>query len=370
MENNQFSDPSSGVPKPIGTGEGESPLQNIPMQNITMQTMESDIKSMKENGGTQPTPYIPNTNTQPAMGGNNAFIPQQMNNDQFLNQQPPTPSKEQFQESTLPPEQPKKSSRGLFVGIITFLVVVGFGLAGYFFVYPYFVNPSSDGQEQTPVASEQPAVIPQESIAPQEPAVSTPTSTPTSTETSAPVELIHKSLFKNPADITSEISLASLSFGSYSSSIENATADVSLFKEIVFRNDGKVISFSDLMSIIAPKTFLDVATEFNPDATFFAYTNSDGTWPGVIAKIKTGAQIDGIKTKMAAFETSEEFKNFFLSDPGTAKGWNNGKIGTFISRYNSFSKKGASFNYVWANDTLVISTNYSGIQEALKRLGL
>jgi len=365
MENNTFPNSPSGETKPSGTNEGGVPLQNIPAENVTMQTMNSDIKSMKENGGGAPTPYMPKQNGVVIPGQNNG------------GSQPPTPLQtENFQGDSFPPQGPKKSGKGALVGIISFLVVVGLGLAGYFFIYPLFEDngttppPTTNQNEPQDQASITPTSTSETNVPPVTESSTPITSAPTSTEPQTPPEIIHASLFKNSADVTAEISLSSLTLGTYKSSIENATADVPLFKEIIFRSDNKVLSFDELMQFLAPQTFTDTKTDFNQDVTFFTYTDSDGTWPGFVVKLSPTSNKDALQTKIKTLESNGESKNLFFSDPGIIGEWNDGKVGTFSGRYSQFSLKGASFNYFFTNNSLVVSTNYLGAKEALNRLGL
>ncbi len=349
MENNQFPNQPSGGPKPLGTGEGEVPLQNIPVENITMRTMDSDVKSIKENGGGNPTPYIPKQNIPPQN------IP--MGGDQF-------PPAQNIGGNSFPNEEPKKN-KGVLIGIISFLVVIGLGLLGYFFVYPIFKNnppPKPEVKQQTPPPA------PDNKVEKPLPPV---TEKPTSTEPQKPPQIIHSSLFKNPADVSSEISLSSVTLGAYQSSLQNTTADVPLFKEIVFKGgDNNIIPFASLMEVIAPQTFSAIRDSFNQDATFFTYTDSKGTWPGLLVNLKPGITASNVQSAIKSMEQNGEAKNFFLTDPGTATGWSDGTVGSFSARYTKFSKDGASFNYFFANNTLVISTNYLGAKEALLKLGL
>ena len=109
---------------------------------------------------------------------------------------------------------------------------------------------------------------------------------------------------------------------------------------------------------------------FNPDFTFFTYTNASGTWPGFVLKLATGTTADSAKTAIKKIEMNNELNTLFLVDPGAPKTWKDGKFGTFSGRYLTYSLLGASLNYGWNGDTLIVSTNYAGAQEAAKRTGL
>ncbi|MDO8557143.1 MAG: hypothetical protein Q7R98_01630 [Candidatus Jorgensenbacteria bacterium] len=388
MENNTF--PGGGIPqsksptvptptRSIGTGEGEVPLAP-PIQNVTMRTMGSDIKSMQQSGGGAPTPYTPQVSSMPPRPPAPPAPPTNLPSGQFgapqfgggIPQRPPvvTPPSIRPQPqapqpmpptSQFPPEAPKKSGHAAVTGIIVFLVIVALGLAGYFFVYPY-LSPS------TPVVTPPAAVT-------TPPPVTTPevTQQPIVPPPEVPT---HSSLFNIAADATTEAQLRQLTPDTLKTAIQFSTAEVPILKEIVIRTGepdggGTIEPFNRLAQMFAPLTFNpEIVKSFESDFTFFIYTDKTGSWPGIIAKPKADATIATLKTSVQNIETSGEAKGFYLSDPGTTTGWKDGKINSLVTRYASFSQTGASFNYAWLpNNSLLMSTSYTGMKEAVNRLG-
>ncbi len=74
---------------------------------------------------------------------------------------------------------------------------------------------------------------------------------------------------------------------------------------------------------------------------------------------------------MTSIELSANIPELYLSDIApSAAGFKDGlKIGNLNARYLAFGAPGASFNYVWLNNHLVVSTSFNGFREALKLLG-
>lgn len=334
----------------LGTGEGESPLATPPAPSIDMRTMSSDVKSIEESGGGVPRPYVP----PPPMPGSSP--------------KPETPKEESFAPpgiatAEMPPTPPAsfptatggtpKSKKTLFGVVVIVLLIAGFAAVGYYFVYPYlFAN--------APVT---PAPTPETPLP--TPPVNPPA--PTS-ETPPPQGITHISFFKTAADTVQTPTLATLEPGGLG--ILFSTAAVPTLTEVIFRgSDGNVLSFSQIVSMLAPTTFTaDVTKSFEDDATFFTYANGKGTWLGIIAKAKPDAALGTLETNVAKIEQSSEVNNFFLTNPGTPGVWKDGTTSGVTSRYITFSLAGAGFNYGWSGNFLVVSGSYDGFKEALKRL--
>jgi hypothetical protein len=188
---------------------------------------------------------------------------------------------------------------------------------------------------------------------------------------SAPAaSLIHSSLFKSAADATADVTLSDLGVSAYRTSVEFTTVEVPVLNEVVFKkSDGEVASFSDVLGFLLPGLFsADLNQSFEADFTFFTYADSKGTWPGFVVNLKNGVTSADVQTGVAGLESSENIANLFLTSPGNQSSWKSGTVEGVSNRYLAFGLSGASLNYGWLGDSLVVSTSFPGFQEALKRL--
>ncbi|MFA6407547.1 MAG: hypothetical protein WCV80_02475 [Candidatus Paceibacterota bacterium] len=359
----------------IGTGEGEVPLAKIPTEP-TMRTMASDVASIKETGGGEPRPYIPKEippsfpdMSQPVTPKKDfvvppvipAFVPPQEMGAVSI----PTP------QGTSGESGKGKSKSGIFIGIAVFVTLVGLAAIVYFFVIPKFTTTPVETPTATPVIPpiEVPEIIETATTTEQEPII--PPVPPTSESSQLPTVDTHSSLFKNSADLTSEVTLTEVTMDSVKKSLEASVVEVPVLREIVFKNStGKVYALSALLPLFSSSTFTTSTNAlFAPDATFFTYADSKGVWPGFVLRLATGADSTVAKTDIKKLEVGNEFASFFLTDPGTGQAWKDGKVGTTTARYAPFSKTGIAFSYVWFENNLIVSTSYAGAQAASKKLG-
>ncbi len=354
------------------------------MPDVDVRTFGSDVKSMAESGGGAPKSYQP---AAPAPVASQP-IPQQEEKKSF-SEVFETPGGMSPMPAEMPPAGMQefgaapKSKKGLFVGILVLIVVVGLGAIGYFYIYPTFFG-TSEIETPPPVTQEPETQAPTPPIVPQVPVVgetTTTTSTATTTEETpveepgVPVVLEYKSLFKTSADISTKIVLSPINAESYRGSLEFSTAQVPILKEVIWKfGDGEsdFTTFNQFSSLLVPDFLNDgsgiLSGSFNPLFTFFTYTNDKGTWPGYIASLNSNAVSD-IKDKVKnSLEASTGIKNLYLTDPGTAAAWKSGTTEGVSNRYSAYTLSGAGLNYGWLNDTLVVGTSYAGFQEALKRL--
>ena len=356
----------------IGTGEGEVPLAKVPSAPM-MRTMASDVASIKETGGGEPRPYIPKEippafaeTPTPASPKKDFVVPSVI--PAFV---PPQP--EMGNVSIPTPQGPvgepgkKKSKSGLFVGIAVFVTLVGVAAIVYFFVIPKFTTAPVETPVATPTSIE---TVPAPEVATtteQQPTIPPPVSeTP-----KLPTIDVHASLFKNSADLTSEVTLTEVTMDSVKKSLEASVVEVPVLREVVFKDStGKVYAFSTLLPLFASSTFTASTNAFfAPDATFFTYADSKGVWPGFVLKLAAGADLTSAIADIKKLEGNNEFASLFLVDPGVTQSWKDGKVGTTTARYAPFSKTGIAFSYVWFENNLVVSTSYAGAQAASKKLG-
>jgi len=356
MADYQFPGQNQWSEKPaIGTGEGESPLAPAPQNEITMRTMASDVASMKEMGGGDPRPYTPSVTP----------IPQTppIQNSPATPAAPTTVNQTQITEPPVVPLPPKKSGN-VFIVLAVIIIIIGLGTIGYFYVYPKLISTDTQEvvvEEPKPQEPEMPAII----------ATTTPEAS-TSTIEVPPVSGLgsHISLFKTPADFSSEITLAAETITAVKDALKGATVEVPVFKETVFKSvDGKILGQSKLIPLFLP-SFITASSSplFDEDFTLFTYTDQKGVWPGIIlnAKIETLASAQEEAKKI---EANLDWRSLFIVDPGKEQTWKDGKVGTTAARYISFATKGNALSYTWFNNTLLISTSYQGAQDAAKKLG-
>ncbi len=393
----------SGRIDPPANQQGGSVSPQPPV-NLDARTMASDIKSIQESGGSFPRPYAPQPPSkeekqepmpQPKEEGGRkeqvftpppAQPPQQTANSPFpprSSQQPPQqpPQKPQTPPQQIPepiPPTPKSGKKGLFVGLIVFLIIVGLAAVGYFFVYPLFQSDEAVVVPSvTPSATEEtPTVIPEETSAEELTPAST-SSEPSETATSTPPESTtpepelgaHVSPFKQVPDLKPEVSIATFSTSALHTVLQFDAVETPVFREVIIKDAGdKLLTTRRLMTILAPQTF-DEATQdlFSLDPTIFVYTNSAGSWPGVILALEDGVSLETTKQKISVLEQQNEIPSFFLADPGTPGTWADGKAGTLPYRYLDFGN-GARFHYLWLGNSLIFSTSYDGFKAALNRL--
>ncbi len=258
-----------------------------------------------------------------------------------------------------PSEAVKKPDGKLWVilGGIIVLLIVG-GLVFFFFLKPLIfpvteVNPVPTGAV-TPPPSE--------------------TSTPLVTETSTPEAVFKHQSFFNPAPTLSETVAVTTALADLTAAIQKATSDsqpAGTVKELIMATDK--VGASNFLSVVLP----DLDTKFTDanlekDFTAFAYYDANGVWPGYVLKLKDKADLAQAKSTIAAIEKSVNLINFYLVSPGAPKS-STFKDGAPVKdnpvRYLSYTKAGASFNYAWLGNNLVISTSYLGFKEAVKLLG-
>lgn len=382
MANDNFN-AGFGAGTPIGTGEGESPMVANPVgsPNTGVRTMNSDLGAIKS--GETPKPYTPAT---PAPGANpvppsgmatkntgsapSSFDLPQMD---FGPTTPPTigaPGSGTSSPSPMPIPK-KKGGKGLFVGIITVIIVVGLALLGYFVIYPmFFAAPTFQPSATTQTPSETPSV-------PATPATSTenPVSTATSSAvatTTAPSAPAHVSLFKTSPEGT--LTAATVTTGAGLSGLSISTTGGPKLIEINYADQsGQPIGFSSIMQTVFGLNFSSssvLGSAWNDQGTAgFVYVDASGTpWLGFVTAINSNASLAAVKSAFAqSFEAASGWSGAFASDPGTAGTWKSGTTDGVANRYLTFSS-GMSLNYGWSGNDLVISTSYAGFKDALSKL--
>lgn len=335
-----------------------------PPPEINIRTMKSDIESLRQTGGTGPTPK--------------PFVPPELTREIPIPTPPPsriTPSDFTAPKPTVPQntaaaklknvieeEAPTaKTGAKKVVAVIGGLVLaIAAAVAGYLYVFP-FLFPTQ------PPAS---------------PAAPAPPSTQEPRETSAPLvipgpatpALTHKSLLQptsppSGAQFSTTLDLAN--FKSLLSEEAQKSSTIDTLTEIVFEDTNGQIPASTLMPVILPDfSSTVVANLFEKDYTIALYRDNNGVWPVYLLKLSAKSNPAEAQTEISKLETSTDLANLFLSDPGTpnSAGFKSGQASGLMTRYLTFAQKGAGLNIAWSKNTLILSTSYNGLKKAISSL--
>lgn len=350
--------------------EVKNEVPTPPPAKVSVRTMQSDIKSIQEDGGQMPKPYIAEINQQPKEK-------EETSASKEVSFQAPMfgagvsgysgPEEPMFQAKTpspLPPGKktasteknakiPQKGSKTLIMilGIVVLAAILGIG--GYYLA----TNTKGKKTASSPVVP----ALPETEIV-----------VPALEETPPPAT--HISLF-NALVVQEERVIPVLTLENINNALIAVanTTPADSFKEVVLRGENQsLIGFSKFIPVILPELKSeDVAGLFEEDFTAVVFSSLNGQWPGYIVKLKSATTIDqGQAFARQNMESSANLKNIFLEEPGTAAAFKDGLAGsqTINTRYATFSKPGAAFNYGWINNNLVISASYAGLLEILKNL--
>jgi hypothetical protein len=243
-----------------------------------------------------------------------------------------------------------KSSKALWI-IIALVVIIGLAALGYYVVYPML---APQPVTQTPVTPAEPAT-PETPVAPAGPVLATHTSA-----------FVFEPAGKVPAQPTT-LDLTSIN-GILKSVGDNAANET--LTEVLMSDEKGQLAFAKYLTALLP-SFPDAAqasTWMEDDFTAYVYKNNAGTWPGYIAKLKSGANLETLAQWVALLETND-LTSFYVSNPGKLAPFKNGTYKTISDRYATGSN-GASFNYAIVNNYFVINTSFEGLKESLRLLGL
>ncbi|MBI2278755.1 MAG: hypothetical protein HYU81_01685 [Candidatus Brennerbacteria bacterium] len=359
----------------IGAGEGESPLGAPrpqveprpipPPPSLETRTFASDLDSIRTSGGSEPTPYTPAATTPPKPAAIpiaeaaplGAHLPV-----------PPASADPSFSSPTLPPSATGGGKR-VFVAILSFLIVIGLGAVGYFFIYPLFTAEEEAPVTVTPTPSA--PALPEEIFSDEVaevPALEAPAADPWSGVLTLSS---HRSIFQIIPDTTTELILAEPALAAVKSSVPSGAVATPLLSETVFKTpSGGFVPLSVIASLIAPTFFTpERLAAFNDDAAYYTYAAPNGTWFGVAMPLKADVPIGPVQDGMSALQADPNLLNFFLENPGEKGVWADGRVRGKPASQVSFSAPDAVFSYVWMGRTLLLSTNLTGAEEAARRLG-
>lgn len=349
--------------------EEKNEIPTPPPAKVSVRTMQSDIKSIQEDGGQMPQPYTAEisqplkeeTKTPeeiafqaPGLGSN---IPGYTGPEEpiFKTEAPsPLPRNKEKTPTEGSAKPPKKGSKtfALILGIAILAAILGMG--GYYLVTKF-------------IKTKGVALAPTVSAPPQEEAI-----IPIPEKIPSPAAYV--SLFSVPV-LQEEKIISVLTLDNIKNALMAAANanPVNNLKEVILRDENQsLVGFSKFIPVILPELKSEeIAGFFEENFTATVFSDLNGQWPGYVVKLKSAITIDqGQAFVRQNLESSANLKNIFLKEPGTAAAFKDGLAGvqTINTRYATFSKPGAAFNYGWASNNLVISASYAGLLEILKQL--
>lgn len=299
-----------------------------PPTEVSIRTLESDIKSMALSGGGFPA-------------AQRVALPQRV--------------------------EPKGGKAGgvfasgyifRIIWALTLVLVLG---AIFYFVFPLFSSSSPDKLE---------VLVPTSTLNPVLPSVPPGMTT---------LKFNHQSYFRKPAEAVLTLRLSypartaenSANYNQKLSALLESEPATSTFYEVrVEKDNGEPLAFSQFLEAAGIK-LLDsdfLASNFNPDFTFFIYQTKKGFWPGLLAQAQSEKNWILLKPEIVKLENSE-VETFFLGNPGRRIGFfEDSLISRQSARILKFESPEASFVYGWFHDYLVMSTSLEGLKEAVNRL--
>lgn len=321
--------PSSTSVPPFSASKSPS-VGAPPPPDIGIRTMASDLSSLKSSGGLEPKAKT--------------FRPEDFSTEAIF--QPAEGGAESETSQTSASHKPLY----IILGIVGFVIIAS--LVIYFFIWPLIKSPTNT----TPTVDNNP------------PANNNPTT---------PGTLVHKSFFTASIASTISANLSNLNLTEISTALNAVAPGIgqSSLAEITLTVNNTVPESPDFLSTVFPQ--LDktvVASNLEKDFTAFIYRDANGSWPGYVFKLSETGAVGSISEPIkTSIESSTSLSGLFLVNPGKQgpAGFKDGlKVGGSTARYVSFASTGASLNYGWFGNYLIISTSFNGFKESLKALGL
>jgi len=323
-----------------GAGEpGAGEESSIPSSSleVKIRTLESDLKSMAESGGSW---------------------------SQSRSIAAPIPSVSLNSNGDTARARPTIL---LVIGFIVLLIVAGFVL--YYFVYPLVVQEKKTSLQQI-----------ETSKSPQEGALLRPQEVSRQAESIIP-SFGHSSFFRSASPEKLVLRLEGpAARASDLRTYTQKTTDLllgarttsTLFEIEVQNTDGTPAAFVGFLQaidggVLDPQFF---ATNFEPDFTYFIYKDKQGYWPGYMLALKPGQNWLFLKSDVAKLEESPKLENLFMTSPGkkTGEAFQDGTIEKQPVRALVFDSPGGVFIYGWFRGYFIMSTSNEGLKQALSRI--
>jgi hypothetical protein len=371
-EFNQFESPSlTQIPKEdISSG----------FSDIVLRIMESDIKAIKQSGGSTSGIYKSAETLHISRPQKEGQKEEEVANiyqkpiEQTQNQELISNKKESA--------TPKETSPVLkiILGIIT---ILGFFAIGYFILPQILPQTKKEKIETKITTSTQNQANLAETTTTE--AQNATTTANTSTEPMNTSDQILAKFFKTKPEKTIELTLDTSipNFNKYYNflivdSLENQTSSkttsTNLFALILKDKNNSLLNWNDfLKSLNINFASNDVWTNTNPEFIGFIYKDKDGIWPGYILELNKNIapSLIQIDLKKAIEADKNILKNFFINEPDfngfefkNSQVFNREPIKILESK-----TKGAIFVYgLFFNKYIIISTSLNGLEEALRKM--
>lgn len=379
-QGNPFSDGGSSVPPPPPS----------PEERVGVRTMNSDMESVKQTGGSAPQPEIVNAPTlssqQPSPIGGQPSSPASMSSTPtvpHIEQSVPQPV---GQPASVPSPAPMSSDAaddavvsgkskfsmktiGIIVGIVVLAVAVGFGV--YYLVSSLNTTPElpapPSGDNNLPL-SDLNDIIPPAS----------------QDETPAEPAFVHQSIFLSPDDV-SKMMLEGVGQASFEAAIASSsqlTLPAGSVREMQLTVDDiqTPASSRDVLGAYFPSVQLAAAPYMAQDVTMWLYFDDVGVVGprlGVAMPLNAGVDVaQATSTISQAIEVSlADIPEFFVSSvtPKPSATFDDGVVEGTPVRFVVYDT-GRAFEYGWIsyNNTtyLVMATSYGQMVDVLERTGV
>jgi len=315
------SPPPPKPPPPPPPPVGGSVVPPPPGHEVDIRTMASDAKSLKSSGGLGVEPKT--------------FDPSDLTKDPVFKSQ-----------ANAVPKAPKSKKRVVLISVAIVVILALAAATVFFFVLPLF--------------------------SPQEPSVvidETPLPPPPPPPPALPSSFIHESFFVVAPSDSGTANIESIMLDQINSAFVAGTPLPSgLIREVSFNTDGEPLNAQDFLAIALPG--LDNSF-FNEDFTSFVYSDGVNMWPGYVFRLADGEVAETAEAATrGALEGDANLDIFYVTSPGIPDegGFRDGSVGLVETRYLSFGEAGASFNYGWNREDLILSTSFAGFQKAVELL--
>ncbi|MBI3114786.1 MAG: hypothetical protein HYZ07_02390 [Candidatus Harrisonbacteria bacterium] len=184
---------------------------------------------------------------------------------------------------------------------------------------------------------------------------------------------LHASLFTTAPPFQAELALPAIHsaaiFAAMSAEAQRP-APANTVKELALSDTSGQAPFSAFFNTLVPDiTAQEIADVLEDDFTGFLYYDEQGVWPGYVAALKPTAIPSDAQATFAKLE-SADITVLYLEDVGVKGEFKSGQLSGVPTRYATFQKPGASFNYGIFGNYLVLSTSFDGLKVALPFLGL